>query len=97
MMMEQITGRPEPVLDAAALVAIVAAIIALAVAAGVPISDELKMAIIGVVGVLAPFVVPWLSRSKVTPVDDPKGTNTRGQVVELVPADGSTLAGKASG
>lgn len=62
----------EPLVTRASIVAIVTAIIGLLVALGVPISDEVKVALLGLVGVAAPIVVALLTRSKVTPVADPR-------------------------
>jgi hydrogenase/urease accessory protein HupE len=70
--MGHLTGRPEPLLDAAALVAMATAIIGLLIAFGVPLTEDQKMTIIGAVAVFAPFVVGWLARQDVTPLEDPR-------------------------
>lgn len=69
--------KSEPVITTATATAIVTALIALLVALGLPISDELQVAILGVVAALAPLAV-ILSRGKVVPsanvVESVKGT-----------------------
>lgn len=61
------TAAAEPVVTTASITAGVTAAIALLVAFGVPVNDEQKVAIIGVVAVVAPLVVT-VARRYVTPV-----------------------------
>ncbi|UEJ84025.1 hypothetical protein Bra3105_06850 [Brachybacterium halotolerans subsp. kimchii] len=79
--------KSEPVITTATATAIVTALIALLVALGLPISDELQVAILGVVAALAPLAV-ILSRGKVVPsanvVESVKGTTViAGEASEL--------------
>lgn len=57
----------EPAITAAGASALVAAILALAVAFGAPITSEQKEAILGTAAVVAPIVVALLVRPHVTP------------------------------
>lgn len=57
----------EPLVTVASITAIVVALIAAIVSFGVNITDAQQNGIIGVVAVLAPFVVGFLARSKVAP------------------------------
>lgn len=61
----------EPIITIASLTAGVTAIIGLLVAFGIDVSKDQQVAILAVVAVVAPFVVPLFGRSKVTPVSDP--------------------------
>lgn len=61
----------EPLVTIATITAAVVAVIALLVAYGVDITEAQQNGILGVVAVVAPFVVAFLTRPKVTPVDDP--------------------------
>jgi hypothetical protein len=62
----------EPLVTAATVTALVTAVIGLVVAFGIDLSTEQQTAILGVVAVAAPLVVALFSRSKVTPVADPR-------------------------
>lgn len=62
----------EPILKAATLVSIVAAILSLLVAYGVPITEAQQDAWQTVAVLLAPFVVWGIARWKTTPVSDPR-------------------------
>ena len=62
----------EPLVTRAGIVSVVTAVLSLLVVLGVPIDNELKVAIIALAGTLAPIVVAALTRHKVTPVDDPR-------------------------
>ncbi len=55
----------EPLLTVGGIGALVSAVIALIVAFGVPLSDGQTVAILGVVAVVAPFVVAAVGRGKV--------------------------------
>jgi hypothetical protein len=62
--------RSEPLWTVAGITAAVSAVIAALAAFGVvPLTETQTTAILGVVGVLAPVVVAWVTRSKVTPVN----------------------------
>lgn len=61
--------KTEPLVTRATITSVVTALVALLVAIGLPISDELQNAIIGVLVVFAPLVVAAVTRHKVTPVD----------------------------
>lgn len=60
--------KTEPAVTVGSIGAAVAAVLALLIAFGLPISDGQQTAILGVVAVLAPFVVGVLTRAKVSPV-----------------------------
>ena len=62
----------EPLLTKATWVALVTAVIAVAVAFGLPLTDEQQKALIGLAGVLAPIAAAVWARSQVTPVADPR-------------------------
>jgi uncharacterized membrane protein (DUF441 family) len=64
--------KREPVLTSASIVALVAALIAVLAAFGLPLSDDQTTAVVSLVGVVAPLVVALLSRPRVTPIADPK-------------------------
>ena len=73
----------EPLLTKASWTALVMAVIAVAVAFGLPLTDEQQKALIGLAGVLAPIAAAVWARSQVTPVADPRDDG--GQ--PLTPAD----------
>lgn len=50
-------------------------ILALIVAFGIPISNELKFALLAVVGFATPYLVYFMTRHKVTPLAEPKATD----------------------
>ena len=77
----------EPLVTVATITAGVAAIIALLVSFGVPVTPEQQTAILGVVAVVAPIVVALVARGRVT-------RNTR--VVESVTPAGVVEAGVAN-
>ncbi|WP_058234106.1 hypothetical protein [Devriesea agamarum] len=77
--------RSEPVISAATITAIVAALIALLIAFGIPISEDQKVAILGLVAVIAPIIV-MVARKYVTP---------NSKVLEHV-SDGEVIAGPAN-
>ena len=77
----------EPLVTVASITAGVAAIIALLVSFGIPVTPEQQTAILGVVAVVAPVVVALVARGRVTP-------NTR--VVESVTPAGVVEAGVAN-
>lgn len=58
----------EPALTAGSVVAIVAAIVAVAIAFGAPITQQQKDAILTLVAAIAPIAVALLVRPHVTPV-----------------------------
>jgi len=72
-------GDSEPVLTAA-VKAFVASVIAIAVALGVPIDDELRsalLALIGTGGTLLGILLAWRARARVTPLADPRDDDGR--------------------
>lgn len=73
----------EPLLTRASWVALVTAVIAVAVAFGLPLTDEQQKALIALAGVLAPVAAAVWARGQVTPVADPRDDD--GQ--PLTPAD----------
>ena len=79
--------KNEPLVTLASITAGVTALLALLVAFGIPITQEQQVAILGVVAVVAPFVVAIAGRAQVTP---------NGSVVERVDQTGTVLAGEAN-
>lgn len=61
-----------PVGWSATIVAIIAAFLGVLIAFGVPITEEMKIALLTFFGTAAPVVVWLMSRRKVTPLADPK-------------------------
>lgn len=59
--------RNEPLVTRASITALVSAVIGVLVVFGVPLNEEQQVAILALVGVLAPLVVAALARAKVTP------------------------------
>ncbi len=59
----------EPLITVASITAIVAAVIGLLAAFGLSLTDVQIQAMLGFVAVAAPFVVAFIARSRVTPVD----------------------------
>lgn len=57
----------EPTVTTGVITSIVTAGLTLFVAAGLPVSDELALAITGFVAVVAPLVAAYFARQKVTP------------------------------
>lgn len=78
--------RTEPVITVGGIGAAAAAILALLVSFGIPVSDDQQNAILGVVAVLAPLVVAYVARRYVT---------ANSNVVERA-EDGDVLAGEAN-
>lgn len=70
-----LTNSEQPVLTAASLVALGAAILALLVAFGIPVTPGQVEAILGLITVVAPFAVALLTRKHVTPVVNPKAAD----------------------
>lgn len=62
----------EPLLKKSLWVGLVSALIALAIAVGLPVSDQLKGALIGLISAAWPIVTAIWARGDVTPVDDPR-------------------------
>ena len=77
----------EPLISISSIVAAATAIIALLVAFGVPLTEDQKVAILGLVGVLAPVIVALVTRGKVTP---------NAAVVEGLNGSGIVYAGEAN-
>lgn len=59
--------KREPVITVGSVGAFVAAVIAVLVAFGVPLTDDQQKAILGLVSVVAPIVVAVIARRFVTP------------------------------
>lgn len=80
--------KNEPLVTLASITAGATALLALLVAFGIPITQEQQVAILGVVAVVAPFVVAVFGRNQVTP---------NGNVVEYVnPTTNVVKAGEAN-
>lgn len=65
--LEMTAMQNEPVMTGATVLAAVGAVLTLLIAFGVDISTDQRAAIIGLVTVVAPVLVGWIVRSKVTP------------------------------
>lgn len=57
----------EPLLTAGGITAAVTALLALLVAFGVDLTEGQSTAILGVAGVVAPLIMAWAARAKVSP------------------------------
>ena len=79
--------KHEPLISISSIVAGATAVIALLVAFGVPLTEDQKVAILGLVGVLAPVIVALVTRGKVTP---------NAAVVEVLNCSGIVYAGEAN-
>ena len=79
--------KHEPLISISSIVAGATAVIALLVAFGVPLTEDQKVAILGLVGVLAPVIVALVTRGKVTP---------NAAVVEVLNGSGIVYAGEAN-
>lgn len=77
----------EPLISISSIVAAATAVIALLVAFGVPLTEDQKVAILGLVGVLAPVIVALVTRGRVTP---------NAAVVEGLNSSGIVYAGEAN-
>jgi len=72
----------QPIWTANGIVALVSALIVLGVALGLPISTELKAAILGVVVIVAPAIAAWWASKRTTPLVAPKDEDGRRLVRE---------------
>ena len=77
----------EPLISVSSIVAAATAIIALLVAFGVPLTEDQKVAILGLVGVVAPVIVALVALGRVTP---------NAAVVEGLNSSGIVYAGEAN-
>ena len=77
----------EPLISVSSIVAAATAVVALLVAFGVPLTEDQKVAILGLVGVVAPVIVALVTRGKVTP---------NAAVVEGLNSSGIVYAGEAN-
>ena len=77
----------EPLISISSIVAAATAVVALLVAFGVPLTEDQKVAILGLVGVLAPVIVALVTRGRVTP---------NAAVVEGLNSSGIVYAGEAN-
>lgn len=69
------TMKREPAITVGAISAAVAAVLALLVAFGIPVTEEQQTAILGVVAAIGPIVTGLLIRRKVSPaVKNPDGS-----------------------
>jgi hypothetical protein len=66
-----VTGRPEPLINRAFIVALVAALLTLLEAFGVPVTADQQDAINQVLVILAPLIVAFLGRRVSIPVEKP--------------------------
>lgn len=82
-----VTMKYEPLISISSIVAAATAIVALLVAFGVPLTEDQKVAILGLVGVIAPVIVALVTRGKVTP---------NAAVVEGLNSSGIVYAGEAN-
>lgn len=67
--------KREPVITVGSVGAFVAAVIAVLVAFGVPLTDDQQKAILGLVSVVAPIVVAVIARRFVTPTQGSDDTD----------------------
>ena len=78
--------KNEPLLTVASITAIVAAVVGALVAFGVPLSEDQQTALLGLAAVVAPFVVVYFARPKVTPnAKVQKGANIGSVTVKVLP------------
>ena len=77
----------EPVITANTIVGLVTAVLVLLVAFGLPLTDDMRASIIGVVVIVAPLLAAWWARRKVTPIANPRIETETGRMVALVRAD----------
>lgn len=75
----------EPLVTVGVITAFVAAVFAVLVSFGVPVTDEQQNAILSLIAVVAPIAVALLARPKVTPVQFPQDSDG----MPLVRADGA--------
>ncbi len=71
--------RPQPVLGAA-VTSLIAEVIALVVAFGVPVTDDQRVHILGVIGAagtLVGILLAWRAAQKVTPLESPRDDHGR--------------------
>lgn len=61
--------KREPLVTIASITGIVAAVLGLLVAFGVPLTDDQEKALLGLAAVVAPFIVAYFGRKRVTPVE----------------------------
>lgn len=80
--------RPQPLLTAAGLQAAVGAVIALLVAFGLKLTGEQTAAVLGVFAVLGPIVTAFATRTKVTPLADPRDNAGRALTPDSNTGDG---------
>lgn len=77
------TDRPQPLITTATVIAAVAALLALFVAFGVPLTVEQQTTILAIAAVIAPLLVAAFTHGKVTPLAAPRDDAGR----QLVPDD----------
>lgn len=81
-----------PVLTAAMLVALATAVLSIIAALGVPISADLKVALLSAISIIAPLAVWKLQSGKTTPIVNPKDEHGN----ELVRKDTGTTPARAA-
>jgi hypothetical protein len=59
----------EPVWTIAGITSVAVALLSLIAAFGIPITEEQEVAVIGFVGTVAPLVLAYFARKRVTPVE----------------------------
>lgn len=79
--------KTEPLLTTASLGALAAAVIAVLVAFGLPITDQQQVAVLGLVAVVSPFALAIVARQFVTPTS---------QVLEQTNGAGAVVTGPAN-
>jgi hypothetical protein len=79
----------EPLVTDATVIAVVTALLALGASFGLDLSDGQRNAVLGAVAVLAPLVLAYISRRKVTPNADPRAADG----TPLVRLDSTSLNG----
>lgn len=87
-------GKPqtEPVAIATGGIAAASALFIVLRSFGIwQMTDEQFQALMAFVAILIPLLAGFWIRAQVTPVASPRAENTRGEIVPLVPADGSQL------
>ncbi|MDG4801733.1 hypothetical protein [Micromonospora sp. WMMD980] len=73
----------QPIVNRAAIVSVVTAIVAILASFGVAVPDDVRLAVVELVAIAAPFAVAYWARRHTTPVDDPQDANGS----PLVPAE----------
>lgn len=84
--------QKEPVVSAASLAGLISAVLIWArMMNWIDWSEDAFNQFMIIVSLAIPIGTSVWARGRVTPVDSPRAENTQGEIVRLVPADGSTL------